>query len=94
MVARQGRHFYEVHARGLDLTNKEGLAQCLENFTLPVIATVRPPATPEEEPAFRLRLDRFKSDMQHRLRCMQEMKTAEKEISNIILSMYGYVSTG
>ena len=63
-----GRHFYEVHGRGLDLSKKEGLAQCLENFTLQVIATVRPPATPEEEPACRLRLDRLEADMQHPLR--------------------------
>ena len=67
-----GRHFQEVHGKDLDLSKRDGLAQCLESFSLQVIATVRPPATPEEEPACRLRVDRLEADMQHRLRCMQE----------------------
>jgi hypothetical protein len=67
-----GRHFHEVHGKDLDLSKRDGLAQCLDSFSLQVIATVRPPATPEEEPACRLRLDRLEADMQHRLRCMQE----------------------
>ena len=67
-----GRHFLEVHGGGLDLSKKEDLAKCLQSFSLQVIASVRPPATQEEEPACRQRLDRLEADMQHRLRCMQE----------------------
>ena len=67
-----GRHFLEVHGAGLDLSKKEDLARCLENFKLVVIASVRPPATPEEEPACHQRLDDLEADMQHRLRCMKE----------------------
>jgi hypothetical protein len=33
---------------------------------------VKPPSTPEEEPACRQRLDTLEADMQYRLRCMQE----------------------
>ena len=67
-----GRHFKDVHGVGLDLYKKEDLARCLESFHLQVIASVRPPTTPEEEPACLNRLDRLEADMQHRLRCMSE----------------------
>ena len=67
-----GRHFKEVHGQGLDLYKKEDLATCLESFQLKVIASVRPPSTPEEELACHTRLDRLEADMQHRLRCMKE----------------------
>ena len=44
----------------------------MASFHLQVIANVRPPTTTEEEPACVTRLDRLLTDMQHRLRCMQE----------------------
>ena len=61
-----GRHFRDSHGVGLDLSKKEDLAQCLQPFQWKL------PATPEEEPACRQRLDNLEADMQHRLRCMQE----------------------
>ena len=67
-----GRHFNEVHGVGKDLAKKDDLARCLESFHLQVIGSVRPPATPEVEPACLSRLDRLEADMQHRLRCMTE----------------------
>ena len=67
-----GRHFRDVHGGGLDLSRKEHLEQCLQSFSLQIIASVRPPATPEQELACRTRLDRLEGDMQHRLHCMQE----------------------
>ena len=62
----------EVQVGGLDLSKKEDLAICTASFHLQVIASVRPPTTPEEEAACLTRLDRLEADMQHRLRCMQE----------------------
>ena len=50
----------------------EELTKCLATFQVQVIASVRPPATPEEEPACLRRLDRLEADKQHRLRCMSE----------------------
>jgi hypothetical protein len=67
-----GRHFLEEHGVGLDLSKKEDLATCLESFHLQVMGSVKPPATPEEEPACQYRLDRLEADLQKRLRCMQE----------------------
>ena len=67
-----GRHFNEKHGVGLDLSKKEDLARCMEHFHLQVIASVRPPATPEQEQDCLFRLDRLEADMQHRLRCMSE----------------------
>ena len=67
-----GRHFKEVHGVGMDLFKKEDLARCLESFNLQIIGSVKPPATPEEEPVCQARLDRLEADMQHRLRCMSE----------------------
>ena len=67
-----GRHFLDVHGAGLDLSKKEDLATCLQTFHLQIIASVRPPATPEEMPACHQRLDMLEADMQHRLRCMSE----------------------
>ena len=67
-----GRHFLEVHGLGLDLAKKEDLEQCLQSFHLQIIASVRPPATPEEELACHQRLDGLEADLQHRLRCMSE----------------------
>ena len=57
---------------GLDLHKKEDLANCLQNFQLQIMGSVRPPATPEEEPACQIRLDRLEADLQKRLRCMKE----------------------
>ena len=68
-----GRHFKDVHGVGKDLTRKEDLAQCLESFKLQVIGSVRPPATPEEEPVCQARLDQLEADMPHRFRCMSEI---------------------
>ena len=67
-----GQHFLEVHGVGLDLNKKEDLANCLQNFQLQIMGSVRPPATPEEEPACQIRLDRLEADLQKRLRCMKE----------------------
>ena len=67
-----GKHFKEKHSVGLDLSRKEDLARCMETFSLQVIASVRPPATPEQEQDCLVRLDRLEADMQHRLRCMSE----------------------
>ena len=67
-----GRHFKEKHGQGLDLFSKTDLAKCLQSFDLQVIASVKPPATTEEERSCRQRLDNLEADMQHRLRCMQE----------------------
>ena len=67
-----GRYFKDVHGVGLDLAKKEDLAKCLQPFHLQIIASVKPPSTPEEEPACRQRLDNLEADMQHRLRCMKE----------------------
>ena len=67
-----GKHFLEVHGLGLDISKREDQATCLENFSLQVMGSVKPPATPEEEPACQVRLDRLEGDLQKRLRCMQE----------------------
>ena len=45
-----GRHFRDIHGVGLDLTKKEDLAQFLQPFHLQIIASVKSPATPAEEP--------------------------------------------
>ena len=37
-----GRHFRDVHGGGLDLSRKEHLEQCLQSFSLQIIASVRP----------------------------------------------------
>jgi hypothetical protein len=63
-----GRHFLEEHGVGLDLSKKEDLATCLASFHLQVMGSVKPPATPEEEPACQSRLDRLEADLQKRLR--------------------------
>jgi hypothetical protein len=44
-----GRHFKEKYGVGLDLSKKEDLARCMEHFHLQLIASVRPPATPEQD---------------------------------------------
>ena len=52
-----GRHFKEKHGQGSDLFSKTDLAKCLQSFDLQVIASVKPPATTEEERSYRQRLD-------------------------------------
>ena len=64
--------FPHTEEKGKKIKKKEELARCLENFQLVVIGSVRPPATPKDEPACRLRLDRLEADIQHRLCCMKE----------------------
>ena len=44
----------------------------MTHFSLVVVASVRPPATLEEQPACQARLDRLEADLQHRLRCLTE----------------------
>ena len=61
-----------MHGAGLDLANKEELKTCMEGFSLVIVASVKPPQTPEEVPACQARLDRLEGDLQHRLRCMSE----------------------
>ena len=63
-TAGLGSHFHEKHGVNLDLQIKEDLKTCMEGFSLVIVASVKPPATPEEAPACQARL--------HRLRCMSE----------------------
>ena len=37
-----------------------------------MVASVKPPSTPEEAPACQARLFRLEGDVQHRLQCMSE----------------------
>ena len=71
-TAGLGSHFHEKHGVNLDLQIKEDLKTCMEGFSLVIVASVKPPATPEEAPACQARLDRLEGDLQHRLRCMSE----------------------
>ena len=71
-TAGLGKHFKECHGQGKDLKVNENLDICMESFSLVVVASVRPPATLEEQPACQARLDRLEADLQHRLRCMNE----------------------
>ena len=71
-IAGLGSHFKEVHGNGLDLKDKQNLEECMKSFTLVIVASVRPPATPEEQDACQARLDRLEGDLQHRLRCLDE----------------------
>ena len=71
-TAGLGSHFHHAHGNGLDLQTKDGLKACMANFSLVIVASVRPPATPEEEAACQARLDRLEADLQHRLRCLDE----------------------
>ena len=58
-----GRHFKEQHVSGLNLSKKDDLAKCMGSFNLLVIASVRPPATPEEEPACQTILDGLEAEI-------------------------------
>jgi hypothetical protein len=46
----------ECHGQGKDLKVNENLDICMEPFSLLVVASVRPPATLEEQPACQARL--------------------------------------
>ena len=65
-------HIKEVHGDGLDLASKANLDACMESFKLVIVASVRPPANPEEQLAYQVRLDRLEGDLQHRVRCLDE----------------------
>ena len=67
-----GQHFLEKHGGGLDLNKEENLAICLQKFSLQVIASVKPPETPEEEPDLTQRLDRLEAKLQQLLHCIKE----------------------
>ena len=69
-TAGLGSHFREVHGNGLDLKSKANLDTCMASFSLVVVASVRPPATPEGEVACLSRLDGLEGDLQHSLRCL------------------------
>ena len=43
------------------------LKACIDSFSLVVVASVRPPATPKEAAAGQASLDRLEGDLQHRL---------------------------
>ena len=67
-----GSHFRDVHGQGLDLKLDANLNTCMDIFRLAVVASVRPPSSPEEEEASQTHLDRIEADLQKRLRCMFE----------------------
>ena len=48
------------------------LETAMTGFNLTIIASVRPPQTPEETPACQNRLDRLEADFMHRLRSLKE----------------------
>ena len=48
-TAGLGSHFKEVHGNGLDLGSKANLEACMDSFRLVIVASVRPPANPEEQ---------------------------------------------
>ena len=61
-----GKHFYECHEDERDLKLDNNLDRCMDNFNLVVVASVRPPATIEEQTACQAQLDRIEADLQHR----------------------------
>ena len=71
-IAGLGSHFRDVHGQGLDLKSDDNLNTCMANFRLVVVASVRPPTSPEEEISCQEHLDRIEADLQTRLRCMSE----------------------
>ena len=44
----------------------------MSSFRLTIVASVKPPSTPEEVQTSEAHLDRIEGDLQHRLRCMDE----------------------
>ena len=71
-TAGLGQHFKEIHGGGLDLSSDTNLDIAMRGFSLTIIASVRPPQTPEETASCQERLDRLEADFMHRLRCMKE----------------------
>ena len=71
-IAGLGSHFKETHGIGLDLSQQDDLKTCMAGFSLAIVASVKPPSTPEEIPACQGRLDSLEGDLQHRLRCLSE----------------------
>ena len=71
-TAGLGQHFKEIHGGGLDLSSDANLDIAMRGFSLTIIASVRPPQTPEETASCQERLDRLEADFMHRLRCMKE----------------------
>ena len=71
-IAGLGSHFHEVHGGGLDLSKEDDLRSCMSSFRLAIVASVKPPSTPEEAQTSQAHLDRIEADLQHRLRCMDE----------------------
>ena len=59
-IAGLGSHFHGVHGGGFD------------SFNLTIVASVKPPSTPEEVQSSQAHLDRIEGDLQHRLKCMDE----------------------
>ena len=62
-----GLHLHEIHGGGLDLNKRKTGLNVLNCRSQPLT-----PATPEEEPACRVRLDNVKSRHVASLRCMKE----------------------
>ena len=50
----------------------DDLKTCISRFRLTIVASVKPPSTPEEVQTSKAHLDRIEGDLQHRLRCMDE----------------------
>ena len=71
-LAGLGSHFKDTNGAGMDLSQNQNLKTCMAGFSLAVVASVKPPSSPEEIPACQARLDRLEGDLQHRLRCMSE----------------------
>ena len=71
-TAGLGSHFHDMHGLGMDLRKDEDLSTCMSSFRLTIVASVKPPATPEEMQTSQAHLDRIEADLQHRLRCMDE----------------------
>ena len=71
-MAGLGSHFHDMHGMGLDLKKDQDLNTCLSSFRLTIVASVKPPSTPEEMQTSQAHLDRIEADLQHRLKCMDE----------------------
>ena len=56
----------------LDLQGKQNLEECMKSFSLVIVASVRPPATPDEQDACQARLERLEGDLQHRLTYLEK----------------------
>ena len=68
----------------MDLSQNQNLKTCMDGFSLAVVASVKPPSSPEEIPACQAGLDRLEGDLQHRLRCMSEHKRLNNKKEKLI----------